>query len=164
MTRGATAPPPADGSRGRWARSNRIATTHIRCCLSRPGAPPAALLAPADDSEDLPRISGFELGLPLRRGRRCGLQGAPPSEYVPCLAWHLASAAARGRIPDQGSSALASDIRNSAWVSRRGGAATAGCGAHRSPHSCHRGLSALHAPLCAALTPLCAAPSSPRGR
>ena len=106
----------------------------------------------------IPRISigfsDFSMGLPPRQGRRCGLQGAPPNESVPCLAWHSASAAARGRIPDQGSWALASDIRNSAWVFRRGGAAAAGCGARRPPHSCHRWFSALHA--------LCATPTPPR--
>ena len=133
----ATAPPPADGSRKRWApfEPHRNSAHPV---LSRPDALPAALLAPADDSEDLPRISGFQLGLPPRWGRRCGPQSAPLTESVPSLAWHPASAAARGRIPDQGSWDLASDIRNSAWGFRRGGAATAGFGARRPPHSCHR--------------------------
>ena len=62
----------------------------------------------------IPRISlelrDFSTGLPPRRGRRCGLQGAPPTESVPCLAWHSASAAARGPIPDQDSWALAQDL------------------------------------------------------
>jgi hypothetical protein len=48
----AAAPPPVDGSCKRWVRWNRLATAHIRRCFPRPGAPPAALAAPAHFPEN----------------------------------------------------------------------------------------------------------------
>ena len=89
----------------------------------------------------IPRISlefpDFGMGLPPRRWRRCGLQGLPPTESVPCLAWRSANAAARGRIPDQGSWALEQDLPQTSRMPRFSAAAgppprVAGHAAHRT--------------------------------
>jgi len=146
------------GPRGRWPRSNRLATAHMRCCIPRPDAPPAALLTPADDSEDLPRIARFQHGVtaaagaPLRSAGRAAHRVCAVSGMALCKRRCARPHPRPGLVgPGPGSS---SDIRNSAWDFRRGGAAAAGCGARRPPHSCHRWLSALHAPLCGAPTSL----------
>ena len=91
----AAALPTVDGLQGRFVCCNRLAKAHIRCCFPRPGAPPFGLAAPADFRGLSLGNLDFSLDFLPRRGRRRGLQGAPPTVPLSLMEWCAACAAAR---------------------------------------------------------------------